>query len=66
MALSCWSFYLRFDSDDKDVFKRTLDFALESKLDLAQFSILTPLARNEVVRKAIFRRPHHQCRLVEV
>lgn len=45
------AFIFGFDSDDKDVFKRTLDFALESKLDLAQFSILTPLPGTKLYEK---------------
>lgn len=45
------AFIFGFDSDDKDVFKRTLDFALESKLDLAQFSILTPLPGTRLYEK---------------
>lgn len=32
-----------FDSDDKNVFKRTVEFARKIKSDLAQFTILTPL-----------------------
>lgn len=37
------AFVFGFDTDDRDVFPRTLEFALEAKLDLAQFNIITPL-----------------------
>ena len=36
------SFVLGLDGDDKDVFKRTVDFAKAHKLAAAQFSVLTP------------------------
>jgi len=36
------SFVLGLDGDDKDVFKRTADFAKKHKLVAAQFSVLTP------------------------
>jgi radical SAM superfamily enzyme YgiQ (UPF0313 family) len=36
------SFVFGFDSDEQDVFKNTVNFAKEAKLELAQFSILTP------------------------
>jgi len=45
------AFIFGFDSDDRDVFKRTLDFALDSKLDLAQFSVLTPLPGTKLYEK---------------
>jgi len=45
------AFVFGFDSDDKDVFKRTLDFVFDSKLDLVQFSILTPLPGTAVFKK---------------
>ena len=35
-------FIFGFDHDDKDVFKRTLDFIMKAKIDFAQFGILTP------------------------
>lgn len=37
------SFILGLDGDDADVFKRTADFAERAKIDVPQFSILTPL-----------------------
>ncbi|MDO8684703.1 MAG: radical SAM protein [Armatimonadota bacterium] len=36
------SFVLGLDGDDKDVFKKTANFAKEHKLAAAQFSVLTP------------------------
>jgi radical SAM superfamily enzyme YgiQ (UPF0313 family) len=36
------SFVLGLDGDDKDVFKRTVEFAKAHKLAAAQFSVLTP------------------------
>ena len=36
------SFVFGFDHDDPDVFRRTLDFAIDSKLDTGTFHILTP------------------------
>jgi radical SAM superfamily enzyme YgiQ (UPF0313 family) len=36
------SFVFGFDEDDKTVLKRTVDFAVGARLDVAQFSILTP------------------------
>jgi radical SAM superfamily enzyme YgiQ (UPF0313 family) len=35
-------FIFGFDFDDKDIFKRTVEFALEARLDFASFHILTP------------------------
>jgi radical SAM superfamily enzyme YgiQ (UPF0313 family) len=36
------AFVFGFDHDDKSVFKRTLDFINKTKIDFAQFGILTP------------------------
>jgi len=36
------AFVFGFDNDDQDIFKRTLDFIKEAKIDFAQFGILTP------------------------
>jgi radical SAM superfamily enzyme YgiQ (UPF0313 family) len=36
------SFVFGFDSDDPDVFERTLEFIVKAKLDVCYFSILTP------------------------
>jgi radical SAM superfamily enzyme YgiQ (UPF0313 family) len=45
------AFVFGFDTDDQDVFKRTLEFALETKLDLAQFNIITPLPGTDLYDK---------------
>lgn len=37
------SFVFGLDEDDKTVFKNTFDFIMETKIDAAQFHILTPL-----------------------
>jgi radical SAM superfamily enzyme YgiQ (UPF0313 family) len=37
------AFVLGLDGDDESVFDRTLEFVLRSRLELAQFSVLTPL-----------------------
>lgn len=37
------SFVFGLDNDDRTVFKTTLDFIMEAKIDAAQFHILTPL-----------------------
>ncbi|MBI4243226.1 MAG: DUF4070 domain-containing protein, partial [Planctomycetes bacterium] len=37
------SFIFGLDEDDKTVFKNTFDFIVETKIDAAQFHILTPL-----------------------
>ncbi len=36
------AFIFGFDHDKRDVFKRTLDFIADAKIDFAQFAILTP------------------------
>lgn len=45
------SFVFGFDHDDEDVFDRTVDFAIKAKLELAQFSILTPLPGTPLYHK---------------
>lgn len=45
------AFIFGFDSDDKDVFKRTVDFIYDAKLDLVQFSIMTPLPGTVLYKK---------------
>ena len=37
------AFVFGFDSEKKDIFRRTVRFAQRIKLDLAQFTVLTPL-----------------------
>ena len=36
------SFVFGFDTDDKDVFERTVDFIIDAKIDLPQFTVYTP------------------------
>ncbi len=45
------AFIFGFDSDDKSIFKRTVDFAKRIKLDLAQFTVLTPLPGTRLMEK---------------
>lgn len=45
------SFVFGFDTDERDVFYKTVKFAVDSKLDLAQFSILTPFPGTEIYKK---------------
>jgi len=45
------AFIFGFDSDDKSIFKRTVDFAKRIKLDLAQFAVLTPLPGTRLMEK---------------
>lgn len=45
------SFVFGFDHDDLDCFDRTVEFAIEAKLELAQFSILTPFPGTELYEK---------------
>jgi len=45
------AFIFGFDSEDKSIFKRTVDFAKSIKLDLAQFTILTPLPGTVLMEK---------------
>lgn len=36
------AFIFGFDNDNRDVFKRTMDFIVDARIDFAQFAILTP------------------------
>ena len=47
------AFVFGFDSDDKDVFKRTVDFIYDAKIDLAQFTNLTPLPGTHLHKKLL-------------
>ena len=47
------AFVFGLDSDDVDVFKRTVDFIYDAKLDLAQFTNLTPLPGTQLHRKLV-------------
>jgi len=37
------AFVFGFDNDDPDVFDRTLEFIFQARIDLAQFTVITPL-----------------------
>jgi radical SAM superfamily enzyme YgiQ (UPF0313 family) len=45
------SFMFGLDGDDKDVFSRTVEFAEEAGIDVAQFSILTPFPGTQLYRQ---------------
>jgi len=45
------AFVFGFDCEDKNIFKRTVDFAKHIRLDLAQFTVLTPLPGTRLMRK---------------
>ena len=43
-GIKVWgSFIFGFDNDDLDVFRETLEFIEQSRMEFAQFSLLTPL-----------------------
>ena len=45
------AFVLGNDGDDKDIFERTVEFILNSKIDTASFTILTPLPGTRLYRR---------------
>jgi len=45
------AFIFGFDHDDRDIFKRTVDFALGAGIDFCQFGILTPFPGTGLYRK---------------
>jgi radical SAM superfamily enzyme YgiQ (UPF0313 family) len=45
------AFIFGFDHDNKDSFKRTLDFIVKAKIDFAQFGILTPFPGTKLYQK---------------
>lgn len=45
------AFIFGFDSDTKDVFDETIDFIEENRIELASFSILTPLPGTRLYKK---------------
>lgn len=45
------AFVFGFDGEDKTTFKRTVEFAQDIKLDLAQFTVLTPLPGTRLMEK---------------
>lgn len=49
MIMGCFVFGL--DGDDKEVFKRTVDFCLDAKIDLPRFAITTPFPNTPLYRR---------------
>ena len=47
------SFVFGFDTDERDVFYKTVKFAVNSKLDMAQFSVLTPFPGTTLYEKLL-------------
>jgi hypothetical protein len=47
------SFVFGLDDDTKDVFKRTVDWAVKNALTTCTFHILTPISWNQVVFKSM-------------
>lgn len=45
------AFVFGFDSDKKDVFRGTVDFCNENEIEMAQFTVLTPLPGTELFNK---------------
>ena len=45
------AFIFGFDHDDKDSFKRTLDFIVKARIDFAQFGILTPFPGTKLFQR---------------
>lgn len=45
------AFIFGFDSEDESIFKRTLEFALDSQIDAAQINILTPYPGTPLYRR---------------
>jgi radical SAM superfamily enzyme YgiQ (UPF0313 family) len=53
-GISTWgSFVFGFDTDDKEVFDRTVEFGLEMKLTMALFAILTPYPGTALYRRLL-------------
>ncbi len=51
-GISTWgSFVFGFDTDDKEVFDRTVEFGIEMKLTMALYAILTPYPGTRLYRR---------------
>ncbi|HEY4106659.1 MAG TPA: radical SAM protein [Polyangiaceae bacterium] len=51
-GISTWgSFVFGFDTDDKEVFDRTVEFGIEMKLTMALYAILTPYPGTKLYRR---------------
>jgi radical SAM superfamily enzyme YgiQ (UPF0313 family) len=60
-GIAVWgSFVFGFDGDDVEVFDRTVEFAIDMKLTMANFAILTPYPGT-----ALYRRLHAEGRLLD-
>jgi radical SAM superfamily enzyme YgiQ (UPF0313 family) len=45
------AFIFGFDTDDKSIFDRTVDFCFDSKIDLVQYALLTPFPGTRLFEK---------------
>jgi len=53
-GISTWgSFVFGFDTDDPEVFDRTVEFGIETQLTMAQFAILTPYPGTALYRRML-------------
>jgi radical SAM superfamily enzyme YgiQ (UPF0313 family) len=53
-GISVWgSFVFGFDTDDPEVFERTVDFAVSMKLTMASFAMLTPYPGTRLYRRLL-------------
>ncbi len=53
-GISTWgSFVFGFDTDDKEVFDRTVEFGIEMKLTMALYAILTPYPGTQLYRRLL-------------
>jgi radical SAM superfamily enzyme YgiQ (UPF0313 family) len=56
-GISVWgSFVFGFDTDDPEVFERTVDFAIDMKLTMASFAVLTPYPGTHLYRRLLAER----------
>jgi radical SAM superfamily enzyme YgiQ (UPF0313 family) len=60
-GISTWgSFVFGFDTDDSEVFDRTVEFGIDAKLTIASFAMLTPYPGTQ-----LYRRLHAEGRLTD-
>jgi len=53
-GIATWgSFVFGFDTDDKDVFDRTVDFGIQMKLTMALYAILTPYPGTQLYKRLL-------------
>jgi radical SAM superfamily enzyme YgiQ (UPF0313 family) len=56
-GISVWgSFVFGFDTDDPEVFERTVEFAIDMKLTMASFAVLTPYPGTQLYRRLLAER----------